>query len=291
MSDDLTGDLLDFHDETTELKADRQSIVRAPFGIPGTKTRSLPFILPRLPYRYKFIDHFAGSGIVTFNRQPSPLEVLNDRYGGIVAFYRCLKDRDKWGQMHDWLDANVHAREEFYYCKDQVCTETDDVIRAAKWYYSIRASVIGKGDCFARQTGSQPQFPIISGLKWFYPIHCRLQNIIIENLDFETCFNDFDSEDCVHYCDPPYIGTDPSVYKDKWTRDDLSRLLRCARNAKGFVALSGYADEQIDAESWSERHTWNVPANAEVKAFIGNGKEKYVNVQEVDYVQEVLWIK
>jgi len=293
MNESLEDDLLDFHNETyVPEKPDRQIIIRAPFSIPGSKTRSIEH-LKIIPYRKKWIDVFTGSGVVTFNRVPSTLEVMNDRYGGIVAFYRCLKDRNKYHLLKDWLEATVHSREDFYHCRNTWCSETDDVIRAAKWYYMIRTSVIGKGDCFARQTNSTPQFPVRSSLKLLTAIHLRLINVIIENLDFETCINDFHSNDCVTYLDPPYIGTDPSVYETKWTRDDLSRLLKCIANGQGYFALSGYPDEQIDAETfWTNKISWQVCANSEVKAFLGeNGKKHLQNVQEVDYATECLWIK
>lgn len=291
---DATNELLDLFDETYEEPADRQSIVRAPFGIPGTKTRSISYLKKHIPVRNKWVDCFCGSGIVTFNRAVSPiLEVMNDRYGGIVAFYRCLQDANKWQQMRDWLENAQTSREEFYNHKLTWCSETDDVIRAAKWFYMLRASVIGKGDCFARTTNSKHGFPVAASIKGFFPIHVRLKKVLIENLDFETCTKDFDSVDCVQYFDPPYVGTDPGVYDTKWTRDDLSRLLRTIGNSHSFCAMSGYDDNQISSESfWTDKITWEMPANAEVKAFLSeNYKEKHKNVQNVDYVTECLWIK
>lgn len=287
-------ELLSFHRETyVPEKADRQVIIRAPFGIPGTKTRSIEKLNTILPVRKKWIDVFTGSGVVTFNRPRCQLEVMNDRYSGITEFYRCLKDDTKWKKMHAWLQFSIHGRDEFYHCRNTWCTETDEIIRAAKWFYMLRTSVIGKGDCFARQTDSKPQFPVESSLKLFEPIHHILRSIIVENLDFETCINDFDSSEAVIYCDPPYIGTDPSVYEHKWTRDHLSRLLRCGANSSGYFALSGYHDEQIDNESfWTNRYSWTVPANAEIKAFLSeNNKSDKANVQEVDNITEYLWVK
>ncbi len=292
--DDVDNPLLHLFDDTHEEKTDRQSIIRAPFGIPGTKTRSIEHLKLHLPYRNKWVDCFCGSGVVTFNRRPSPvLEVMNDRYGGITDFYKCLRDADKWQAVQDYLENTLHSRQEFYEARDLWCSETDPVIRAAKWYYMVRTSVIGKKVSFARQTNSKAQFPVAAALPGFFGIHQRLKNVIVENLDFETCLKDFDSDDCVHYLDPPYLNTDGGVYEHKWTKDDQERLVRAVSRCKGFVALSGYANEINDSQTfWDERITWKVKANAEVKAFTAEnyriGRE---NVQEVDDVEECLWIR
>ena len=132
-----------------------------------------------------------------------------------------------------------------------------------------------------------------SVLPMFQRFHERIKNVQLENLDFETCMYDYDSPGTVHYLDPPYVGTGVGVYEHAWTRDDLRRLLRAIRNMKGFCALSGYADAEIDAfDGWTDRITWDVSIGAEMKAFDeNNNKEDYANVQEVDKAQEVLWIK
>ena len=69
-------------------------IIKAPFPYPGAKTRSLKQIIPLLPYRDSYIEPFGGTGAVLLARNPSPLEVLNDRYMGINAFYRCIRDKE-----------------------------------------------------------------------------------------------------------------------------------------------------------------------------------------------------
>lgn len=293
--DDLLADLLDIHHDTyVPDKVERKDIQRAPFGYLGGKSRSIEFLNKHIPYRRKWIDHFCGSGVVTFNRQESNFEVMNDRYGGIIAFYRCLQSKDKYKQLMERVDLTMHAREEFYHCKATWCTEVDDVERAAKWFYLFRGSMLGKGQAFGRQTDSKFTNPIISSIPLFEPVHYRLQNVLLENLDFETCFNDYDSPDAVHYCDPPYIGTDPGIYEHSWTVDDLSRLLRCICNAHGFVALSGYPNELIDSQTfWTKRLEHKVPLKAEAKAYLPeNNKEHMGDIKGAqDTVTEILWIK
>lgn len=295
MEYDLLADLLDIHEDTyEETKADRTTIIRAPFRMAGSKYYSLQHLLPKLPVRHTWCDHFLGTGIVTLNRPTSRLEVMNDRYGGVVAFYRCVREKAKCDQMLEWLKINVHSREEFYHCRDIWVHETDDVIRAAKWFYVTNISVIGKGVAFGRATHGPASTAMSyqSVLKLFNLYHSRILNVQLENLDFEQCALDYDSPDTVHYFDPPYIGTGAGVYEHSWSRDDLRRLLRLIPKLKGFCALSGYADEEIDACKWSNRHTWKVGGGAEVKAFTAeNNKEGHDNRNTNITSEEVLWIK
>lgn len=296
MDNDLLADLLGLHDDHHQNKPERSDIQRAPFGYVGGKYKSVHHLMKHIPYGNKWIDHFCGSGVVTFNRQSSPLEVMNDRYGGIVAFYRCLQSKQKLSSLLERLEFTPPAsREEFYHSKDTWCAETDDVERAAKWFYMLRVSMLGKGQAFGRQVNPPVCINLPSSLKLFEPIHHRLRSIILENLDFETCHKDFDGASAIHYFDPPYIGTDPGIYDGPtWTRDDLSRLLRVCERSQGFVALSGYPDEQIDSCSfWTRRESWEVSVMAEPSAFSDeNSKSQFAGVKDTkDKATEVLWIK
>lgn len=296
MPDDFLSDLLGLHNDTYVEKAERTEIQRAAFGQPGGKSKSIKYLMEHLPYRQKWVDHFCGTGVVTLNRQESPLEVMNDRYGGIVCFYRCLQNKSKLKSLLERLEAVPPcSREEFYHCKESWCTETDDVERAAKWFYMMKNSVIGKGQAFGRQINPPVAINLPPSLKLFEPIHHRIKKVIIENLDFRTCHKDFDAPSTVHYFDPPYINTDSGIYVgESWTRDDLADLLRICEGSQGFVALSGYADEQIDGcKFWDKRITWKVSVMSEPAAFTEeNNKAQFKDIKNSkDSVEEVLWLK
>lgn len=267
----------------------RSQTERSPFPWLGSKYASIPQLKQHLPVRRKWVDHFCGSGIVTLNRPESVLEVMNDRYGAIVAFYRCLQNKTKLNQLVERLQATCFSREEFYHCRDTWITETDDIERAAKWFYSIRCSVLYKGDVWARALNHPAPNQLPDSLKLFEPVHYRIRNVQIENLDVFQCIKDYDSFDCVHYFDPPYIGTDQGMYQDKWNRDKQERLLHTIEHTKGFCALSGYADEQVDSRTfWDARHTWEVRSGGEVQVARDNGKEA---IHDVRNTTETLWIK
>ena len=283
MSFDLFNDLMDMHEDND--KVDRSDIQKAPFPYVGGKFESIPNLKKILPYRHTWCDHFVGSCVVTLNRQPSKLEVINDRYAGIVAFYKCVKDPVKLTQLVAWLDATCHSREIFHDCRDTWCTETDDVTRAAKWFYMARNSISAAGRSWARGTSSPFVQQLHKSLELFQPIHHRLKTVQVENLEAEVCAREYDQIGCVHYFDPPYLDTDCTAYlvDEKWNQSKLESLLRMISNLRGYVALSHYDHQLINNCSfWTEKHTWSVSTTS---------RANKVGTQSVGTATECLWIK
>ena len=131
MSKDLMSMFQELDDSTIEKKS-REIVLRAPFSYPGGKSKSVIHILPHLPYRNSYIEPFGGSATILLARQSSQLEVFNDRFAGVVALYRCIRDDVKCQKVVERLSTIVSSREEFVWCKQNWETAEDDVERAAR---------------------------------------------------------------------------------------------------------------------------------------------------------------
>lgn len=269
----------------------RETFSRAPFGYPGSKFKSLAKILPELPYYKVFVEVFGGAGNVILNRKRSVLDVFNDRYGGVVAFYRVLRDPVLLKRLMDRLSLTIHAREEFIFCKETWDKIDDDVERAARWYYMIQCSFISKGSYFARATNSPAPFNIHNLLPLFPGIHDRFKTIQVENLDWEQCLKDFDSPDTVFYLDPPYYGLDPGLYGHKFGKNEHTRMLEMIQGLSGFVALSGYTNELYDSYKWTEKREWDVTVTAKALASTITNFQEASSTTVRQQATEVLWIK
>lgn len=290
--DDLFNDLLDLgHEDVTHVE--RTTYKRSPFAYTGAKYRSLKHIIPvinqYLTSTSQWADHFTGSGVVSFNVKPVKRMMLNDRYSGIVAFFRAL--RDKRDELLAYLkQMPPTSREEWVHASTIWCDEKDDVKRAAYWFYMMRLSVIGKGQSFGRSF-VQPYTPVPESLKLFGPISGILKNFVIENLDAIVSFDDYDSHSTVHYLDPPYLNTDAGTYEGRWTEDDMRRLLHLVKNAKGTVILSHYPNEMIDGQTfWTKRYSWEVAVTAEAQAF-QKENNKVDHFGGLGQAVECLWVK
>jgi len=248
----MEDDLLDLDDVLPD--NDRQTIIRAPFNRMGGKYRIVRELIKILPYDQVWVEHFCGSAIVSLNRSSSPTEVINDAYGGIACFYRTIRNKNDMERMIAILEQTVHSREEFFYAFDNWNRQIDQVERAALWFYMMRTSVMGIGDCFYRATNNFKN-KIPEALKLFEFAHCRLKNFIVENLDWEQCLKDYDTPNTVHYFDPPYVTTAQMAYDGHtFNRKDLDRLIKRIHDAKGYCAISHYKDPQLDEyNGWTNR--------------------------------------
>jgi DNA adenine methylase len=275
----------------------RETYIRAPFGWPGGKWNSLSNLFQIMKDRYpkakRLVDACGGSGVVSINA-PSHYEsvIFNDRHAGVVAFYRCLRDPEKLDQLVERLQLFLHSREEFIWCKSTWENCTDDVERAARWYYMVKMSFSYLGRNFARAVLGPNSLAAKyhNSLDEFPTIHTRLRRALIENQDVLQCIRDFDDPDTDHYIDPDYIGADTGIYKH---RVDHEKLLDTIFSLRGRVFLSGYRNPLYDARTWDDCFEWKVKVTIESQAFRESnnlaGKEQQMNRTKM--ATEVLWIK
>lgn len=284
-------DLESLFNELENFEDVRESYIRAPFGYPGGKSRSFDKILPFLPYRKTFVEVFGGSGVIILNRKKSMLDVYNDRYGGVVAFYRCIRDPRKLAFLIQRLELTVHAREEFIWCKQTWEACEDDVERAARWYYMIMTSFGAKSHAFARAINGKAPLKVHEHLPLFYPVHERFKNIQVENQDWKQCVNDYASVDTVFYHDPPYLFTDSGIYDIKMDMTAHRRLLDTIKITPGFHALSGYDNDLYSQYDWDSVHEWSVNVTIDSFAETESNNRTGTVKSGRETAKETLWIK
>ena len=285
--------IFDDLERMTEPKS-KDVIVRAPFNYPGGKSKSIKHILPHLPYRGGYVEPFGGSAAVLLARNTSRLEVFNDRYAGVVAFYRCIRDKNKMEALCTRLDLTIHSREEFVWCKQTWENVEDDVERAARWYYTIQYSFAGLGRNFGRSTSTKS---VMSGklrnrIPEFFSIHERIKRVQIENQDWYDCLKDFDDPDTVFYLDPPYLDASAGIYKHEMTRSDHQSLLDTVFSLDGFVAVSGYSNPLYEEQDWDDRFEWDSFVSIQsIGGGEGNKKSQMTHLEKRETAKEILWIK
>jgi len=239
-------DLCDDH-PTDDKYSDR--VVRAPFTFHGSKSRSIPKIMPHLPYLDVWVDVFGGSGVVTLNRKPSKkLDVYNDRWSGVATFFRCVRDPAKREEMVEQLSLMPHSKEDFYDCKQTWHTQHDDVQRAVRWYYMLQTSYGSVARNWGYGIANSFGHKFKEAIKLFPEVGGRFLNIQIENDDFRVILDRYDSYVTVFYCDPPYLDSQQAgSYQHKMTEGDHIDMLDRIHNMHGFVAVSSYRNKLYDS--------------------------------------------
>ena len=290
--------LLDAFDSSDLLSKEekiKEQYLRAPIPYPGGKSRSVQYILPHLPYRDTYIEPFGGSAAVLLTRRVSKLEVYNDRYGGIVAFYRCIANKEKCNALMDRLSITITSREEFIWAKENWQNVEDDVERAALWFYIMNYSFAGLGRNFGRAVRGNGVMAgkVLGKLESFAKLHQRMEKVQVENQDWFDCIKDYDHRESVIYCDPPYVDSHHGTYKHEMNHDDHRKFIDTVAHCKGFVAVSGYANPLYDNQNfWTGRYEWDSYVSISPRAFTeGNGKEDIKDVDTRVSAREVLWIK
>jgi DNA adenine methylase len=264
---------------------DRIQYERGAMNYIGSKFNCLDQILPLLPVCSKWVDVFGGSGVVTLNRPRSKLEVYNDRHSGLVAFYKIIAQPDGPIKLRERISLMPHSRELFIDYLANWQGGEDDLERAARWYYLVQASVLGRCEAFGRdlKASNSVHRKIHEQLSLFPMMHERFSGVIIENLDWRQCLRDFDSVDTVFYLDPPYWESD--IYECKMSKMDHVEMCAAIFQCKGFVALSGYPNPVYDEFPWTGVHQIVVDNRIEngTGKTSANDRVEYLWLKEADY--------
>jgi DNA adenine methylase len=272
----------------------REDYVRAPFGYPGSKAKAIKNIVPHLPYTDMYCEPFGGTGSVWLARNAVKLEIFNDRYSGVTSFYRVLRDKPLKEKLEERLQFLIHSREEFIWSRSTWKNCDDLVERAARWYYTVRNSFGSQSLYFGRSKNPKAVFAskLQNGLELFHPIHERIKNSQIENLDWRVCFNDYNRPECVWYLDPPYYQATKGMYECEFTDSEHIELLDRIQDLLGFVAISTYPNELYEKYDWDKRVIWEQGTSTLGIAFTGSNKcAGYEEVLSRKKAMEVLYIR
>ena len=257
------------------------------FGYYGGKLSHLSRLLPLLPPCQTYVEPFGGSAAVLLNRPQSPVEVYNDLDGGVVTFFRVLRERPD--DLVRALELTPYSRAEFAEaCHD---TSADELERArrvfvriaqsrankplttgGRWSYSVGKTAAGASDWqYCVQHNKRGMAGAVSA--WLTNVDglpevvARLRTVQIECLDALDCIHRYDHPGALIYCDPPYLldtRGDGACYVHEMSEAEHIALAAELRGCAGRVALSGYEHALYDQlyagwykTTWGARPTTN----------------------------------
>lgn len=186
------------------------------FKYPGGKTQMADWIIGHFPKHECYVEVFGGSAAVLANKDPSRVEVLNDRDGDIVQFFETLRDRP--GELVAWLRDTPHSRElhdkyaDAYY---DGYRPNDAVERAGRFWYLRETQFAAKYNGTSGYNGARKRnFGQQTATKRerLREFSRRFDNVQIENLDYADLFERYDSGETFFYADPPYVQEGDDLY-------------------------------------------------------------------------------
>ncbi|HVB20362.1 MAG TPA: DNA adenine methylase [Ktedonobacteraceae bacterium] len=184
-------------------------MVNSPFKWVGGKSRLRKQIIDLFPEHTCYVELFSGAAWVLFGKPPSNVEVLNDIDQDLVTFFRVVKEKsEEFIASFQW---ELVSRVEFERLASLNPSQLTDVQRAHRFYYLIMASWGGEFNYPRFQTSindgghGNRLFGALQTLeKRVMPVYERLRNVIIENLDWQECFDRYNRPGALMYIDPPY---------------------------------------------------------------------------------------
>jgi DNA adenine methylase len=231
--------------------------VLSAFPYIGGKTRLADWIIEQLPGHTVYVEPFGGSAAVLLNKPRSHTEVFNDLDGDVVQFFEVARERSN--DLAKWVRRTPYSEElhqqwvqEFY------AGERPDnpVERAGRFLFLRYTQYLGKYEGPSGFKRDTPRTRVGASTVWLRvpdrvdEICNRLQGVSIQNQHFSEMIDDYDGEDTVFYCDPPYLDRENSYRVDDFDHADLAAALD---GIKGYAAVS-YTDRPEGLyERWAER--------------------------------------
>jgi DNA adenine methylase len=115
----------------------------------GSKVRLAPWIVSHMPPHRAYVEPFAGTAAVLLAKPRATHEVLNDRDGNVVTFFRVLRDHPE--DLLRVCTLTPYARDEFEAAR--LDEDLDDLERARRFWVRTTQSF---GKSHRDNTGGAP---------------------------------------------------------------------------------------------------------------------------------------
>lgn len=227
----------------------------------GGKGKQLKDLLPLLPLAHTYVEPFGGGASVLLNKQRSPVEVYNDLDHALVNLFEVVRDEDTYDAFAQRLEWTPYAREDFANAvRGHSDEDKDRVTRAVLFYTMLNQSISGKRLAlpseWSRSKTQNLSDRWVQRMAKLGAIHERLRGVQIESRDALDILQEWDGEDVVFYCDPPYIletRKKQKYYAVEPGDDYHVQLVDVLLEVDGMVILSGYEHpiyERLREHGW-----------------------------------------
>jgi len=225
----------------------------------GGKWKLADWIISYFPEHRIYVEPYGGGGSVLLKKNRSYAEIYNDLDSEVVNVFRVARDKSE--QLENALYLTPFSRDEFIQAyqpsEDDVEQARRTVIRS---FMGFGSSAVTKSRhtttkfsspntgfrSNSNRSGTTPAHDWANYAECFHHLIDRLRGIVIENRDAMEVMSAHDSEETLHYVDPPYVFSTRdagSDYKYELDNSQHVELLEFLKTLKGFVILSGYKNE------------------------------------------------
>jgi DNA adenine methylase len=234
---------------------------------PCSKWRIADWIVSKFPKHHSYLEPYAGSLAVLFNKPPSNMETVNDLDGNVINFFQCI--REDWVRLARLVEATPYSREE--YDRAYLAAVPEDRYEKARLFlvkcwqghgYRINQYKVGwKNDVQSRERAYAMRHWNDLPARILLAAE-RLKQVQIEQMPAVDLIKRFRYPQVLIYADPPYLmETRTSHVKSQYAHEMLTEqehveLLEVLLQHPGQVIISGYEStlykEMLEDRGWSK---------------------------------------
>lgn len=218
----------------------------------GGKFVLAKWIISYFPRHRIYTESFGGAASVLLQKPRCYCEVYNEMDNEIVNLFHIV--REQGPDLKRLLELTPYSRVEFkksYQKSDNPLEQARrTVVRAFMGFGSAAASGYITGfRSSSHRSGSTPSHDWKNYPSALEFITERLQGVVIENKDSKEVMLNHDSEETLHYLDPPYVldtrnkGQKTVAYRFEMKNEEHEDLMEFVKSLQGFVIISGYDNE------------------------------------------------
>ena len=265
----------------------------------GGKWLLAPWIISQFPEHRVYCEPFGGAGSVLMRKDRSYAEVYNDLDGEIVNLFRVLQDQESSTRLFELLNLTPFARDEFNTAYEPTTDPIEKsrrlIIRAYMGFGSDGHNILSGKTGFranSNRSGSTPAHDWANYPEEVPAFYERLRGVCIENRDASEVMAQQDSEDTLHFVDPPYMaetrGAKQHGYVHEMSDDQHATLCEFLKTLKGMVVLCGYDNELYKSLGWKsvkrEAHADGARDRVEILWFNPQAWERRPQMSLLDYI-------
>lgn len=212
-------------------KSDKDHTLPPPFCRQGNKYPIRDLIIPLIPPHKRYVELFAGSGAIFYNKEKAEQNILNDLDKKTIANFRLIQnaplDPAKYAHQPKSLTAVKYF---FDHHGDSIADKLiAERIRACSGF-SQRPVTESKQIYHAKNVDKV--------LKYLGEYKDKLRGVKYENKDYEAVVKKYDNADTFFFIDPPYENSDKKLGYAQSSEFDFERLKDVLSKIKGKFLMT-----------------------------------------------------
>lgn len=196
------------------------AIEKTIWGSPAGKKRLAARLVKLIPAHKIYVEPFAGSAAVFFEKEPAPTEALGDADPEIAAAFKALKSLTNAElatlKGKDWIGRETTFRS---------LAKASPKSKVDKLHRFLYLSHFAYGKLRGKSFNPNADGVEATTIKRIERFRDRLRNVQVRHGHYAALVKEFDSKDTFFFLDPPYPGYDVDVGEAKFDETEFRKVL------------------------------------------------------------------